>query len=1714
MGDHFKDSTPQVSSVVNGTDGTLSHPSPRLDKVSASSQPRSNQSQASQNANSHKSNFARIEVAIPARSFDTSAYVDPQHLSNAEPNTANGTVTHLEHVEPTTTVPSKANQEELATGEKKPAFRIELRESNINRDEYQTVAETLEEPQHLSRKKGRQEAGASQGVPGESVDQRQRAETALNELRRRTNALTRATRAAFQMEPGFEHLVVLTPEQEPVMSGEEQKKMYTALQKVINFGCFDRVPVDDLSQLLKLCEPRLKEALSLELQVNYEWDDSAVETWVQQLSDLDSAHRAARNALRILTGGREDRQLYSESVIKHCVKVFQKTTDEVIIPIVELRNADSTANVFKSLTKFKKEISPIFVSCQKLLAMLADLVSKIPLADSLDTLEFVSSKLVFVENAYYEKDSIVGMQKFDGVRSAAMDVLCQVFLTKPEQRQGILNEILTSLSKLPVTKQGSRQFKIAEGGSIQPVSALFMRLVQASSASRDKAKDDRQSVLLNSIDGTGEQDADQPQTATKRTATSSITSETQGAEQPDVAIQDLGSVVHPLVDDPQHNASLIIGFLVQRAANSSKSAETPYRHLLDLCVEDLTLCLDCPDWPAAELLLRCLMSSMVSLFEGEKTAAPTKNMALEVLGSMTASISRLRSHVKKLAGASESQNSDELTRFLADLANQSLEKEGRPEQTLTWTGPYRIILESFYSRGGYDAHLAGATSFIMANWAHRVRICFENASDEDQYRDQELGRLAYRIRMMIEDSTWLRSQFEFNIVNANQSKLSYLIMLLGSPLCESFERILGILLRSMTSDQATVRSKSLKSVNQVLETDPSILDGNSSVVDRIAECARDLSSQVRESALGLIGSCIQLRPALELSMTPRIMDRFQDAGVAVRRRAMRLARDIYLRNHDQKLRSYIASGLLRRVVLDLEESVRDAARLMVEEIWFAPFYNNTDDTAAFRRSLAEHTVLIIRTVRDGGLSDMLDKVFQSSFKSEYRGPASPFAVCCKLVSNMFEYINNPPSEDPDVPSGRDALQVLTIFARAEPKLFTFEQIRLLKPQLASADLKNADDMIVFKGAVVILKCVLPQLSTVHSDFVNELKTLLVPRMGNMENRATLDELVACLRVILDLLHDLRPILSLCRSALVGLQKMSQKPNQGAQSGANQAHAFRILSSDKEVRTCKAYTFLLGPIAQHFNLDSHIDVFKVAYPKFKGDSVARLIIDQLMPFASSAQLPETRKFAIDGIAAVCQAWPRNFDLPKVYDLFKMAFLDQDQQLETIILRSFKEFLVTEEKRSEASAKSGKGEKKSLTVMGGTNYDDVASALTQRFLGHITRISLATQDHYALLALEVLGSINRQGLTHPKETSVTLITLETSANKRIAELAFQEHRALHEKQETNIEREYTKAVQSAYEYQRDVAQDTRGAIVEQVPQSKLHNMMDVLKISKMKNRQRFFEKLCGLVQFDFSKLETSREVPPHLDFTRFVVENMAFFEYQTVGELQTAVRHLEKIVSGVGATVAQAIESEIFNVTMDVNMDAQIQQQLNGEEPHGQEPELPTSVEPERLRHLATASIILLMIWEVRTYLRRLYGMGSNRQDSKAKALAKDLNRTPTKTQGVHWEKAWEELTTLPNGLQSPDLMMRRCKALGELMSIDSEFKIADEDDDNMDVELADTPSDGEDEPEARGRKRKGNTTPGSRKKRARSGSQVRKRGRPRKNPTDQDTGDIDSEVDWF
>ncbi|TAQ91638.1 hypothetical protein B7494_g95 [Chlorociboria aeruginascens] len=1473
-------------------------------------------------------------------------------------------------------------------------------------EDYEVVVDSPDTPTHLSRKRKRSE-GYEDFPMG--MDQREKADAAFRNLH---ECLQEIFEIEDQLQTGsiVSNNFLAVTNDGMGLTLAAQTKVESLLQKVISLGRFSQVPLDELLRLQRLSEGALKDTETIDMKLDEAMTESEVEAWLFQLSTAELGLKSGRTLLRLMSGGREEKQLYSEDVIQMALNAFKNIMETCMIPIVELRSSGSSATLFKLLAAEKKAISNLLTVCRRLFSLMANLVANIELSETIiNTLEFTASQLIFVENAHSERDSILGVAKFDGLRVVAMDVLAQIFLSRPAQRQGIFDEILTSLEKLPVTKQSARQFKLAEGGSIQLVSALIMRLIQTSASKVDDDKERRRNKTLHAINGDDEEEKTHQGQAVNDAW--SINDEKRAVQQHVTAIQELRSAISPLLDTARNNASYVVTFIVGRAMKSTKTGDAPYRNLLDLFIEDFITCLNSTDWPAAELLLRLFLFKMVQLAEGDKTPTPAKNMALDLLGSMGAAISELSSHVRKSAGSLENSDGD-LGSYLCHLAEATLEKRASTEDLISWTGPFRAALEFLDERYTSDPQLGSAVSFYMAEWASKILSSYDTLSEtdsDDLQIEQEYGRLVYRLRSMIEDKRWLSMEYNFETVSPGHARLAYATTLLHSQFCESFGRVLQILLGSMASEQATVRSKSLKSVNQVLETDPTILDRELAVVQLILRCSNDSSVQVRDSALGLIGKCIGLRPSLEDQMIPSILQRVNDSGIGVRKRAMKLSKDLY-KKADENVRSSIADSLLHRVT-DQDEGVQELARQTIEEVWMSPFYQSTssdDNSIQFKLAMADQVALMVKTVqRSTGVSTLLDKILQNMLSENSKNKRANFRVCKALVATMFEtMINNTEEKDADNRSARDVLQLLTVFAKADPKLFTADQVKLLKPYVSS--LGEGDDLAIYRSAVIIFRHVLPDLSKIHKTFLDEIRRALLPNMARI-SRAILDDLVACVWIISEVLDDFYNLTKVVLSSLAGIRKMENVD----------------LNNPKQpdlVRKLSKLLLITGTCGKHCDLDSQHKEMRKVFPAMEGNSVSKLMVDSFAPFSLPSQPLEARKAALDAIGM-------------------------------------------------------------LGVMGGSQGDGVAIGIAQRFLKHITRIALATQDEQAFLATEVLGSINRQGLVHPKETGLPLIALETSQNPKIADLAFREHRALHEKHETIFEKEYMRAVHSAYIYQRDVVKSTHGATVNPFT-SKLHMMIEVLKISKVKNRKRFYESLCTRIEFDPAKMELA-DLPHHLEFSQFIIENMAFFDYSTVDELLSAVTAMEKVVAGTGTGIAHSIETEIFHVSMD--QPSQIDE-------NGQSQPVEAKIDPLRMKQLTASSMMLSSLWEARTYLRRQYGLMANRKEKKS--VARDLNKAPVKVPFFTADKFWDEISSTMSSLESEEGMMRQCHAFVELLSVDQDFKVAAEGDDTR----LGTPSDEEDNAtpgppnSGRGRKRKASGTPGGRKKRGRSSSIPRQRGR--------------------
>ena len=522
-------------------------------------------------------------------------------------------------------------------------------------------------------------------------------------------------------------------------------KIEPMLQKVISLRRYAEFPLEQLSRLQGLCEGALLSAESSDFHFSSDFSPDDNLKWLQGIEVFDLGLRSSRTILRLMTGGYQEKEICSEELLTKVLSLVKRVIDTCLIPIVEARSLGSTSAMFEIASSNKKLVSQLLYDSNKVLGLLAELLGKVDVAESVITeLEFLATRILFVDNAHSEKDSVSGIQKFEGLRRTAMDLIAEIFARYPEQQMFLISEILASLQKLPVNKQQARQYKLPEGKNIQLVSALLIRLIQTSAnAGVTKPETSRK---LPFDEGKYANSADRLERESDSEST-----ETEGDDSDDVSegaysnynstMQRLGKEANRLMGHAGVYARFVVGFYVKRATNISKTGDQPHRNLLDLFAEDLIAVFGLPDWPGAELLLRALLLQMCEIAENKKYNVSEKSMALELLGMMGSAISELGASVRHSVKTLENQESL-FSGCLRQILDDHMEGKLRSSELLGWEGPYYAALQYLQQNGSEDKHAASAQGYILTQWAKVI-------SSVDLVANEVNKDLANQLRMLL-----------------------------------------------------------------------------------------------------------------------------------------------------------------------------------------------------------------------------------------------------------------------------------------------------------------------------------------------------------------------------------------------------------------------------------------------------------------------------------------------------------------------------------------------------------------------------------------------------------------------------------------------------------------------------------------------------------------------------------------------------------------------------------------------------------------------------------------------------------------------------------------------------------------------------------------------------------------------------------------------------
>ena len=533
-----------------------------------------------------------------------------------------------------------------------------------------------------------------------------------------------------------------------ILSSDAHSRLQKAIEKVVGFGRLGDIPSDYINRIQKLCEKPLIAAQAADLELGDPSSESDTVTWVQKLDDVLNALFAIDTLLQSMSGGPNERDLCPEGLIEAIPNVLNQTFDHCIIPAVEARPGGKGSPYFECFVSQKRIVGDLIQRSKKAIVSFANFLSRIDVSEgTVNATEFFAAKLIFVENAHTDKDSAVGYQKYESVRRGAMDVLAKIFSKYPDQRPYILDEILVSLEKLPSTRQSARQFKLADGKSIQFLTALVMQLVQTTALQTPTSRTVKARNRL-----TEPMDMDNEEPRGDGDKTDDEEDESGGT------FEFLAAKVNHLYENAVRSAQYIVKFIVQRAMTSTKSGDQPYRNILDLFTEDLISVLGSMDWPSAELILRVLASQMVGIAELDKSPATAKSMALELLGWMGSAISDLTVTGQHLLPVVE-EVGGELDTHLRQLYDDHSAQSLRPHDLVVADGPYRVALEYFLQdKSSDDWHVTSARGYYLAQWAKMVCSLYYNSKDHTEIaHDDAVNHLVVLLTKLFSEPRWLET---------------------------------------------------------------------------------------------------------------------------------------------------------------------------------------------------------------------------------------------------------------------------------------------------------------------------------------------------------------------------------------------------------------------------------------------------------------------------------------------------------------------------------------------------------------------------------------------------------------------------------------------------------------------------------------------------------------------------------------------------------------------------------------------------------------------------------------------------------------------------------------------------------------------------------------------------------------------------------------------
>lgn len=1258
--------------------------------------------------------------------------------------------------------------------------------------------------------------------------------------------------------------------------------------KLKTMGVLNQVPAATLIKLLTILQWNVRDGSRITpiISANDMEDEDEQRLWRElTMERVMRSMDAALTATYIMSAKNMPKQVYIEDVIERILLFgkfqLQNTIYPEFDPVYRIDKKDGyTSSKAKRARAGQVKHKSTITLYNKMAEMISNLSELLEIQELTDTTILQVSTLgvgpFFVEN-------------ISEIQLNAMKLVTTVFSRYEKHRQLILEDIFASLARLPSSKRNLRNYRLNSEESIQMVTALALQLIQSV-------------VTLPKSDNSSE-DVHEDEVSTSSKKNKSNQKLKHGQTDTDVLI----------ITSFENAMRTAYNFLSVFLQKCTIKGEEDYRPLFENFVQDLLSTVNKPEWPSSELLLSLLGRILVKQFSNKSVDMSLRVASLEYLGIVA---SRLRKDAVSsqlnqesideiVAKVNEEDSDNEETKSSkgSGKKGEQPDEEQDPTQSLQ-----KSMLDYLASNSENEPAYWYARNFYISQWYRDTTVEVEKkmkaSGDDAEFDETEAEMTTETMENQEKRKKFLLSQIEcsnpsdFNFrpppskLDDDSACLVARYLSSKRPFAQSFDIYLTQILRVLGENAVAVRTKAMKCLTAVVEADPGILARND-MQRGVHGRFLDQSTSVREAAVELVGRFILIRPELIPDYYEMLSDRILDTGISVRKRVIKIFRDICVEQCDFPKIPEMCVKMIRRV--NDEEGIKKLVNEVFQTMWFTALSNREKDASKLLQRVVNITE-VVAAIKDNGY-EFFEQLLENLLKKDENGQYNKSAVtsCKQIVDCLVENVLRLEEKSVDQAEGKGCsqrlvacLSTLYLFSKIKPDLMV-KHAETLQPYL---DIKcnTQGDFYVLHYIAKILELVVPLMEHPSESFLAQLEEdmmKLILKHGMM----VLQSCVSCLGAVVNSVSHNFALVKDCFQKFFGLLSRLMVIHQNNP---------RDSSMNARKPTLLRSLFTVGLLCKHFDFDSkEMGETKV--------SIKEKVFDVLYYFVFHEDFDVQEK-ALTGLGFLVVRH-YEFMMHTIMREMYYDFLTNHESpvgLKIQVLKNLQYYLNEEEVRMQISDQQWKkhAKQEDLKEMGDVQ-SGMASTIMQIYLKQVLESFFHHQIQVRSAALNVICLVLRQGLIHPVQCVPYLISFCTDPDTVIRVKADQQLEEIEKKYPGFIHMKALQGLKMSYKLQKILLSDkselVRGMRNSNDSIQSLNSRLYSVLRTNRSHRRAILTSLLNLFD-DSSKISLKEQV--------YIADNLAYFPYVTQDEPLFIINQIDIIVSVSGSNLLQSFKEKLL------------------------------------------------------------------------------------------------------------------------------------------------------------------------------------------------------------